>query len=132
MAELRPANPPTRGRLIRSFGYAIRGIVMLVAWQANARIHALATVTVLALGFFFHIERWEWCAVVGVIGLVWAAEGLNTAIEALTDLVSPGAHPLAGRAKDIAAGAVLCAAISAVVIGLIVFAPRIILLLPAR
>jgi diacylglycerol kinase (ATP) len=125
MAEPRPANPPTRGRLLRSFRYAFRGVGMLLAWQANARIHAAATVAVVALGFFFKIERWEWCAVLGAIGLVWAAEGLNTAIEALTDLVSPGEHPLAGRAKDIAAGAVLCAAITAVVVGGIVFLPRL-------
>ncbi len=125
MAELRPANPPTRGRLIRSFGYAIRGVALLVKLQANARIHALATGVVVVLGFVFGLERWEWAAVAGAIGLVWAAEGMNTAIEALTDLVSPGEHPLAGRAKDIAAGAVLCAAIAAVVIGLLVFARRI-------
>ncbi|MGB8168211.1 MAG: diacylglycerol kinase family protein, partial [Chthoniobacteraceae bacterium] len=71
------------------------------------------------------LERWEWAAVVGAIGLVWTAEGLNTAVEALTDLVSPGEHPLAGRAKDVAAGAVLCAATSAAVIGLVVFVPRL-------
>lgn len=132
MAELRPANPSTRGRLIRSFRYAIRGVVMMLALQANARIHALATVVVVALGFFFGLERWEWCAVTGAIGLVWAAEGFNTAVEALTDLVSPGEHSLAGRAKDVAAGAVLCAAMAAVVIGLIVFLPRLISLLPIR
>ena len=126
MAELRPANPSTRGRLIRSFRYAIRGVVMMLALQANARIHVLATVVVVALGIGLRIERWEWCAVVGAIGLVWTAEGLNTAIEALTDLVSPGEHPLAGRAKDIAAGAVLCAAMAAVVIGAVVFGPRLI------
>jgi diacylglycerol kinase (ATP) len=126
MPELRPANPPTRGRLMRSFGYAIRGVRMMLAFQANARIHALATMIVVALGFALGIQRWEWCAIVGAIGLVWTAEGLNTALEALTDLVSPGEHPLAGRAKDVAAGAVLCAAIAAAVIGLLVFLPHFI------
>lgn len=111
---------------MRSFGYAIRGVGLMLALQANARIHALATVVVVALGFVLGLERWEWCAVTGAIGLVWAAEGFNTALEALTDLVSPGAHPLAGRAKDIAAGAVLCAALAAAVIGLIVFLPHVI------
>ena len=125
MVELHPANPPTRGRLIRSFRYALRGVGLMLALQANARIHALATGVVVALGFVLGLERWEWCAVIGAIGLVWAAEAFNTAIEALTDLVSPGEHPLAGRAKDIAAGAVLCAAITAVVIGFIVFGPRL-------
>ena len=111
---------------MRSFGYAIRGLRTMLALQANARIHALATIVVVALGFLLGLNSWEWCAVVGAIGLVWTAEGMNTAIEALTDLVSPGEHPLAGRAKDIAAGAVLCAAVAAAVIGLIVFLPRVI------
>ncbi len=97
----------------------------MLALQANARIHALATVVVVALGFVLGLVRWEWCAVIGAIGLVWTAEGVNTAIEALTDLVSPGEHPLAGRAKDIAAGAVLCAAVAAAVIGVIVFGPKL-------
>ena len=111
---------------MRSFGYAIRGVRMMLALQANARIHALVTIVVVGLGFLLGLKSWEWCAVVGAIGLVWTAEGMNTAIEALTDLVSPGEHPLAGRAKDIAAGAVLCAAVAAAVIGLIVFLPRVI------
>jgi diacylglycerol kinase (ATP) len=109
---------------MRSFGYAFRGVAMMLALQANARIHALATVVVVVAGFLVGLKSWEWCAVVGAIGLVWTAEGLNTALEALTDLVSPGEHPLAGRAKDVAAGAVLCAAIAAVVIGAIVFVPK--------
>lgn len=125
MAELRPANPPTRGRLWRSFGYALRGVRLMLVLQANARLHALATSAVLALGFVLRIERCEWCAVIGAIGLVWKREGLNTALEALTDLVSPNEHPLAGRAKDLAAGAVLCAAAAAFVIGAIVFVPKL-------
>ena len=62
---------------------------------------------------------------VAAIGLVWTAEGVNTAIEAVVDLVSPDSHPLAGRAKDVAAGAVLCAAIAALVIGVLIFGPRV-------
>ena len=71
----------------------------------------------------------EWLAVIAAIGLVWTAEGLNTAIEALVDLVSPEQHPLAGRAKDVAAGAVLLAALAATAIGLLVFGPRLLALL---
>jgi diacylglycerol kinase (ATP) len=63
--------------------------------------------------------------VVVAIGLVWTAEGFNTALEALVDLVSPDRHPLAGRAKDVAAGAVLCAAIAAAIVGAIVFVPKV-------
>jgi diacylglycerol kinase (ATP) len=64
-----------------------------------------------------------------VIGLVWTAEGVNTAIEAVVDLASPDMHPLAGKAKDVAAGAVLLAALAAVVVGLLVFGPRVLALL---
>lgn len=63
----------------------------------------------------------EWCAIVAAIGLVWAAEGLNSALEAAVDLASPEMHPLAGQAKDIAAGAVLLAATASLVIGILVF-----------
>lgn len=129
MAEPRPVNPPTRGRLLRSFGYAFRGVAAMLRLQANARIHAVATLLVVGLGFFFRICAGEWCAIVAVIGLVWTAEGLNTAIETLTDLVSPEAHPLAGRAKDLAAGAVLCAAVAAFIVGAIVFLPKLLALL---
>jgi len=84
---------------------------------------------VLAAGWFFGITRIEWCAVVAAIGLVVTAEGVNTAIEAVVDLASPEQHPLAGRAKDVAAGAVLLAAVTAAVIGLLVFGPRLLALI---
>ena len=125
MSEHPTAPPTSRGRLARSFGYALRGIGILLRTQANARIHAVATLLAVGAGFWFGIARGEWCAVIAAIGLVWTAEGLNTALEAVVDLVSPEQHPLAGRAKDVAAGAVLCAAIAAFIIGLLVFGPRV-------
>jgi len=118
----------SHGRLVASFGFAIRGVVTLVRSQANARIHFAATLAVIAAGFFFGIARLEWCAIAAAIGLVWTAEGLNTAIECVVDLVSPDHHPLAGRAKDIAAGAVLIAALIAAIIGALVFIPHLIAL----
>ena len=125
MSDRPPAPSDSRGRLLRSFGHAFRGIGILLCTQANARIHATATVLVVAAGFWFRISRSEWSAIIAVIGLVWIAEGLNTALEAVVDLVSPEPHPLAGRAKDVAAGAVLCAAIAALVIGALIFGPRV-------
>ena len=125
MSDRPPAPSDPRGRLARSFGYAFRGIGILFRTQANARIHATATGLVVAAGFWFRIARGEWCAVIAAIGLVWTAEGLNTAIEAVVDLVSPERHPLAGRAKDVAAGAVLCAALAALAIGVLIFGPRL-------
>jgi diacylglycerol kinase (ATP) len=80
----------------------------------------------MALGFVLGLERWEWCVLAGATGLVWVAECLNTALEALADLASPGEHPLAGRAKDIAAGAVLCASATAVIVGCLVFGPKLV------
>ena len=110
---------------VASFGYALRGLWTLIATQANARIHAVATVLVIGAGFWCALTRLEWCAVLAAIGLVWIAEGLNTALEFLTDLVSPEQHPLAGKAKDVAAGAVLAACIAAAAIGAIIFGPRL-------
>ena len=101
---------------------------MLLRTQANARIHAVAAVAVVAAGWFFGITRVEWCTVVGAIGLVFTAEGINTAIEATVDLASPGRHPLAERAKDVAAGAVLLASLAAAIIGLLIFGPRVLAL----
>ena len=121
-------SPPKRTGLaarVASFGYALRGLWILVATQANARIHAVATVLVIGAGFWCALTRLEWCVVLAAIGLVWIAEGLNTALEFLTDLASPEHHPLAGKAKDVAAGAVLAASIAAAVIGAIIFGPKL-------
>jgi diacylglycerol kinase (ATP) len=101
---------------------------VLLRTQANARIHAVAAVCAIVAGFALGITRGEWCAVVAAIGLVFTAEGLNTAIEAVMDLASPELHPLAEKAKDVAAGAVLLAAITAAVIGLLVFGPHVLAL----
>ncbi len=125
MDTLPPANGSAWRRLCLSFGWAWRGVGVLLRTQANARIHAVAAVGAIVAGFVFGITRGEWCAVVAAIGLVLTAEGLNTAIEAVVDLASPGRHPLAEKAKDVAAGAVLLAAITAAVIGLLVFGPHL-------
>lgn len=108
---------------IMSFVYAFRGIGSLISKETNARIHCTAIIAVTLLGLHFGITRTEWCIVILCFGLVLAAEGFNTAIERLVNLVSPGFHPVAGDVKDVAAGAVLICAIAAVAIGLIVFVP---------
>jgi diacylglycerol kinase (ATP) len=113
---------------MRRFGWAGRGVLVVFRTQENARIHAGAAVLTVAAGFFFGISRGEWIAVILAIGLVMTAEAINTAIEAVVDLASPGQHPLAGRAKDVAAGAVLLAAITAVVVGILVFGPHLLAL----
>ena len=109
----------------RSFTYAFNGIVSAFREEANMQIHLGAALGVVALSAWLELERWEWVAVLGAIGLVWMAELFNTALEELTNLVSPEHNPLAGRAKDLAAGAVLVASITAVLVGIIVFGGRV-------
>ena len=110
---------------IKSFGYAFKGIATLFTSQPNARIHVTVLSLVILAGFFFKIERSEWLTIVLISALVLSAEAMNTAVEFVVDLVSPDYHPLAGKAKDVAAAAVLLAAFGAVVIGLIIFLPKI-------
>jgi len=108
-----------------SFQYAFQGLIDLFKTQPNARIHLLATMLVVSAGFYFQISRTEWMAVSLCIALVISLEAANTALEYLTNLVSPAYHPLAGKAKDAAAAAVLVAAISAVTVGTMIFLPHI-------
>ncbi len=115
-----------------SFVYAFKGIVTLFRTQPNAQIHLLATAAVLVCGFYFGLERWEWVAVTISISLVWLTEALNTAAEFIVDLVSPEYHPLAGKAKDVAAGAVLIASIFAVIVGGNIFLPKLLALAEAH
>jgi diacylglycerol kinase len=114
---------------IRSFKFALRGIRIMLASQRNAWIHAAATVVVAAFGLFVGLSWVEWCLVVLAIVSVWTAEALNTAFEFLTDVASPNFHPIAEKAKDVAAGAVLLSTIGAVVIGGFVFWPKVVGLL---
>lgn len=108
---------------IQSFRYAFRGIRVLVATQANARIHLLALLIVVAAGIGFGIQPLEWTFLIGAMTLVLAMEALNTALEFLTDLVSPDYHVLAGKAKDVAAAAVLISAFGAALTGLLILGP---------
>ncbi|MCB2378580.1 diacylglycerol kinase family protein [Hymenobacter sp. BT635] len=123
MAE--PTNDSLLRRRIASFGHAFRGVVSALRSEVHLRFHALATVIVIGLGFYFDISGLEWALVALAVGTVWSAELVNTAVEAVVDLVSPDYHPLAGKAKDVAAGAVLVAAFAALAVGLLVFGPRV-------
>jgi diacylglycerol kinase (ATP) len=109
----------------RSFVHAVAGLAYVLASQHNARIHALATAAVVALGLLFGVSRLEWCWLVVAISAVWAAEAHNTALESLADAVAPAPHAQVGRAKDAAAGAVLAASLGAAGIGLLVLGPYV-------
>ncbi len=114
---------------VRSFGYALRGIRIMLVSQHNAWIHAAATVLVVATGLLAAVTRLQWCALVLAMVAVWTAEALNTALEFLCNVASAEFHPLVERAKDVAAGAVLISAIGAAVIGALVFGPYLMLAL---
>ena len=108
-----------RGRK-NSFRYAFAGFLFVLKTQKNAWLHLIATAIVIFVSFWLGIDRIEWLAILLVIGLVWMAEFMNTALEVIVDLASPEKHPLAKVGKDVGAASVLIAAILAVIIGVIV------------
>jgi diacylglycerol kinase (ATP) len=110
---------------LRSFRYAGAGFLVLVRSQHNARIHAAATLLVVIAGLACRLHALEWALLALAIGLVWALEAVNTAIEILADEISLEQRPRLGKAKDVAAFGVLAAAIGAVAIGALVFVPRL-------
>lgn len=110
---------------IRSFGYAGKGIRVVFTTEPNMKIHIVIAILVIVFGFLFSISISEWIMCLLCIGLVFGMEMMNTAIENVVDLASPKLHPLAGKAKDIAAGAVLLCAIISVIIGLLIFVPKV-------
>ncbi|KKR58206.1 MAG: putative Diacylglycerol kinase [Candidatus Curtissbacteria bacterium GW2011_GWA1_40_47] len=110
---------------INSFGYAIEGLVYSFQKGLHFRIHILAFALVSVLGFIFSISLLEWLAVILISSAVIAAEALNTAIEETCNLLHPDLHPKAKLAKHCAAGGVLILSIAAVIIGLLIFIPKI-------
>jgi diacylglycerol kinase (ATP) len=106
-----------------SFRHAFAGIAYVLRSQRNAWIHGVASLCVVALGLWLDVSRMEWAILFLAAGIVWAAEFINTALEAIVDLASPDLHPLAKVGKDVAAAAVLVAAMTAVVTGLAIFGP---------
>jgi len=109
---------------LQSFRHAARGVKVMLG-QPNARIHAAVAVLTTALGWHLHINATEWALLALAISLVIGAEALNTALELAVDLASPQWHALARDAKDVAAAAVLICSLGALVVGLCVFAPRV-------
>lgn len=104
-----------------TFRYAAEGVMYALRTQINMRIHVVMAFLVIAAGLSLRISRLDWLFVSVAIAMVVVAELINTAVEAAIDLISPDIHPLAKAAKDTAAGAVLLAAVFAVIIGIFVF-----------
>lgn len=112
----------SRSRIV-AFHHAFSGWWYVLRTQRNAWIHAVATLGVIVLGSWLRIERSEWAVLLLAVGLVWLAEFLNTALEAVVDLASPKMHPLARVGKDVGAAGVLISAATAAVIGLLILGP---------
>jgi diacylglycerol kinase len=110
---------------ISGFAYAAKGLLEAIKSQFSIRFHFVATIIVIALSLYYHLNPTEWCFILLSISIVWTSELLNTALEYLTDFVSPEYNYLAGKVKDIASGAVLIAALISACVGLIIFVPKI-------
>lgn len=111
--------------LYKSFGYAFQGIFNTICTERNIKIHCAAAILVTIFGIWLQISKTEWMICFILFGLILALELVNTAVEATVDLFTEERKPLAKKAKDAAAGAVLIAAIFAVVIGILIFIPKL-------
>ena len=112
-------------KLLKSFGYAFKGMWYVLQSEQNMRIHALAVIVVTITGLYLGLSSIEWSLIALSIGAVLTAEMFNTAIEKLVDIVSPQYNDKAGQIKDIAAGAVLLTAIVAAVVAIYIFGDKI-------
>ncbi|WP_315818281.1 diacylglycerol kinase family protein [Paraflavitalea speifideaquila] len=120
---MKPARFSLRARA-RSFQYAWQGIITFLQREHNAWLHLIATIGVMVLAWITGITKTELLALVLVIGFVWVAEMFNTCIERMMDFISRGKHPDIKFIKDLAAGAVLVAALTALITGAIIFIPK--------
>jgi diacylglycerol kinase (ATP) len=110
---------------IKSIGYAFKGSVLLLKTESNIKIQFVIGIIVIILGFYFQISSTEWILQILTIALVMSVEGLNTAIEKIADFIHPEYHKKIGFIKDVAAGAVFITAICSIIIGLIIYIPKI-------
>lgn len=110
------------GRILAG-GYAFKGALLLIRTEASIQVQLVIAILVTIAGFYFNITATEWIFQIIAIGLIMTAEGLNTAVEEIADFVHPDFHNKIGFIKDIAAGAVFIAAVSAVIVGCIIYLP---------
>lgn len=115
-------------KLFKSFGYAFEGLKDSYKTEQTIRIYVPVAIFVILLSIFFKLKTYEWIVIIAILGIILVMELINTSIESVVDLVTIEKKPLAKRAKDIMASAVLVTAIMSVIIGLIIFIPKIILL----
>ena len=106
-----------------AFRHALRGWWYVLRTQRNAWLHTVVTALVVLLAFWLHLPLQDWAILLLTIAMVWTAEFINTALEAVVDLASPQNHPLAKVGKDVGAAAVLIAALTSILIGLLILGP---------
>lgn len=111
---------------VKSFGYAFNGLKILISEEHNSRVHIFAAICAVVGGFLLRISLIEWTVIVFAIGLVFALELINSAIENICDFVSPQKHATIKKVKDMAAAAVLVGTCSSLIIGVIIFLPKVI------
>ncbi|WP_044397592.1 diacylglycerol kinase [Lacinutrix sp. Hel_I_90] len=110
---------------IKSIGFAFKGAYLLLTTEASLKVQFVIAIIITAAGLYFELSSIEWCIQILVIALVMAVEGVNTVIEEIADFIHPAYHPKIGLIKDLAAGAVFIVAIAAVVVGCIIYIPKI-------
>lgn len=113
------------GKRLKSFKYAIKGAFLLVRYEASIQVQSVIAIIMTVAGFYFEISNVEWMLQVLAIGLVISIEGANTAVEKIADFIHPEFNSKIGFIKDIAAGAVFFAAVSAVITGCIIYIPKL-------
>ena len=113
------------GRL-KSVGFAVKGAIKLITTEHSVMVQSSIAVLMIIAGFYFEIDRYEWMFQIFAFGLVLSIEGLNTAVEKVADFIHPDYHERIGFIKDIAAGAVFFAALTAITIGLFIYLPRLV------
>ncbi len=124
--EVKNGSVPQRLTLaarLKSFAYAIAGIVFMLKTQHNAWLHGIATMAVIALAVYCDVSASDWRWLIVAMGMVWVGETINTAVEYVCDVVSPQYSEAVKHAKDIAAGGVLIAALASLIIGILTFWP---------
>ena len=125
-------SPISLKKSFKSFGFALNGLRIVVQEQNNARIHVLVALGAIIAGILLKNSPGEWIAICFAIGMVLISEIFNSAIEYVADFVSPDYHPLIKKIKDLSAGAVLISAVIAVIIGIIIYLPKIITICSTR
>ncbi|MBK5212476.1 MAG: diacylglycerol kinase family protein [Flavobacteriaceae bacterium] len=112
------------GKRLKAFRYAFMGAFLLIRYEASIQVQTAIAIVMTIAGFYFEISTVEWMFQIFAIGLILSIEGLNTAVEKIADFVHPDFHNKIGFIKDVAAGAVFFTAVTAVIIGCIIYIPK--------